>query len=152
MASNIKLSDLIYCRYFLRSSADVTGRNGNVQQPDGWLLGCPQAPGMSNQASMAELRDPMEPFIRAQQQLMEQRRYEEALSKQCPPDYWCTIAYFELDQQVTRSTRTHRKITEVNWEADKQNLQDRSTLCPVTSGLLFHCYNCGSALLRMGCG
>ncbi|XP_055341005.1 mothers against decapentaplegic homolog 4-like isoform X2 [Paramacrobiotus metropolitanus] len=47
-----------------------------------------------------ELGDPGAPFIQLEKDQWEQRKFQMALTSQPPPDYWCNIAYFELDRQV----------------------------------------------------
>lgn len=54
----------------------------------------------SNAAAVPELADPMAPHMRMQRQLMEDACYQNALLTQPFPEYWCTIAYHECDQQV----------------------------------------------------
>ncbi|OWA53287.1 Mothers against decapentaplegic-like protein 4 [Hypsibius exemplaris] len=99
-----------------------------------WNHGLPPPPGSS--MLPLELQDyklaihEQRMFEQSQQTL----RYEEALRKQQPPDYWCTISYFEMDQQVGETFKVRNAYTSltVDGYADPSH-SDRFCLGPLTN-------------------
>ncbi|XP_055352504.1 LOW QUALITY PROTEIN: mothers against decapentaplegic homolog 4-like [Paramacrobiotus metropolitanus] len=104
------------------------------------LVGPPLSPGYwtvssQNSAVALELADPMIPHLRAQQQQMwEDARFQNAIMTQSMPEFWCTIAYFEMDQQVGETFKVRSAYTTayVDGYVDPGH-QNRFCLGPLTN-------------------
>lgn len=83
-------------------------------------------PQSSAANALQELAEPMISLMKVEQQMWEQQRFELALRNHHPPAYWCSIAYFELDQQVVSIVSESRSASSKGFSCE-----------PIRSDLLY---------------